>query len=86
MGGGLLCTKLYFMGGVNHHKPDLTGKTVLVTGGNSGIRKEAARKFYELNADVIITGRSSKKGKKFLKELDKPSTNQKEMKFIKVDF
>ena len=85
-GGGLFCTKLYFMGGVNHHTQDLTGKVVLVTGGNSGIGREAARKFYDLNANVIITGRDSKKAKKFLKELDKPSATQSKMDFIQVDF
>ena len=85
-GGGLFCTKLYWMGGVNHQTQDLTGKVVLVTGGNSGIGKEAARKFYDLNANVIITGRDSKKAQKFLKELGKPSATQSKMDFIQVDF
>lgn len=89
LGSGLLAggyfTKQYFKGGVNKNEPDMTGKIVIVTGGNSGIGLEAARKFYELNAKVIITGRDAKKAEKFMNSLEKDS-NKPEMKFIKVDF
>jgi len=37
---------------------DLTGKTTVITGGNSGMGYETARKFKELGANVIITGRN----------------------------
>ena len=37
---------------------DLTGKTAVITGGNSGMGYETARKFKELGANVIITGRN----------------------------
>jgi uncharacterized oxidoreductase len=37
---------------------DLKGKTVLITGGGSGIRLEAAKQFLEIGAKVIITGRN----------------------------
>jgi NAD(P)-dependent dehydrogenase (short-subunit alcohol dehydrogenase family) len=37
---------------------NLEGKTAVVTGGNSGMGYATARKFKELGADVIITGRN----------------------------
>ena len=41
----------------------LEGKTVIVTGGNSGIGLEAARQFLTLKAErVIITARDDRKG------------------------
>jgi NAD(P)-dependent dehydrogenase (short-subunit alcohol dehydrogenase family) len=42
--------------------PPLTGKTVIVTGANSGIGFEAARVFAERGADLIMACRSSERG------------------------
>jgi len=41
---------------------DQSGKTILITGGNSGIGLEAARVLSLKNADVILTARSAEKG------------------------
>lgn len=41
---------------------DQSGKTILITGGNSGIGLEAARVLSLKNAEVILTARSAKKG------------------------
>ena len=71
--------------GKNTYNPDLNGKIILVTGGNSGIGKETARKFFELGAKVIITGRSEKKCREFLKELQmRPGFSNPA--FYQVDF
>lgn len=40
---------------------DLTGKTAVVTGGNSGIGYATAKQFKEAGAEVIITGRDADK-------------------------
>ena len=48
---------------------DLTGKTAVITGGNSGMGYETARKFRELGANVIITGRNQEALDKAASEL-----------------
>ncbi|KAI0395697.1 putative carbonyl reductase [Xylariaceae sp. FL0594] len=57
---------------------DLTGKTVIVTGGNAGLGLEAARQFLALKASrVIIAVRSEAKGREAVAELKADPTVQK---------
>ncbi len=42
--------------------PDLTGKVIIVTGGNSGLGYEAVRLFTENGAEVILASRSLERG------------------------
>jgi len=44
--------------------PDLTGKVIVVTGGNSGLGFEAVKAFASKNAQVIMACRSVEKGEK----------------------
>lgn len=42
--------------------PDLTGKVIIVTGGNSGLGYESVKAFAEKGAEVVLTSRSIDKG------------------------
>ncbi|GGF39035.1 SDR family oxidoreductase [Subtercola lobariae] len=53
----------------NIELPDLTGRRALVTGGNSGLGFETARRLLAAGADVIITSRSAEKGAEAMEKL-----------------
>jgi NAD(P)-dependent dehydrogenase (short-subunit alcohol dehydrogenase family) len=48
---------------------DLSGKTAVITGGNSGMGYATAKKFKANGANVIITGRSAERVEVAAKEL-----------------
>ena len=41
--------------------PDLSGKTFLITGGNSGVGYESAKMLLNANANIILSGRNTTK-------------------------
>jgi NAD(P)-dependent dehydrogenase (short-subunit alcohol dehydrogenase family) len=45
-----------------NHVPDLTGRSVIITGANSGIGRAAAHAFARAGADVVLAVRSVEKG------------------------
>jgi NAD(P)-dependent dehydrogenase (short-subunit alcohol dehydrogenase family) len=49
--------------------PDLSGRTVVVTGGNSGIGKEAAVELAAMGAQVVVAARNRAKGEAALAEI-----------------
>jgi len=51
--------------------PDLSGKVIIVTGGNSGLGYESVKAFAEKGAEVILTSRSPEKGENAKKEIGK---------------
>ena len=57
---------------------DFSGKTVLVTGGTSGIGRACAIRFAKEGANVIIAGRSKEKGKVIVEEMNSISKKDNE--------
>ncbi|KAJ6619837.1 NAD-P-binding protein [Mycena sp. CBHHK59/15] len=63
--------------------PDLTGKVIVVTGGNAGIGKETVKALLEHNAVVYIASRNKAKAEIAIQEL-KESTG-KDALFLRLD-
>ena len=66
----------YFAGGVCYSKAKLNGKTVIITGGNTGIGKETALDLAKRKARVILACRNGERGEKAALEIRKASNNQ----------
>ncbi|THH03617.1 hypothetical protein EW145_g6137 [Phellinidium pouzarii] len=64
--------------------PDLSGRIIVVTGGNTGIGKEITRAVLEHNAKVYIACRSEEKAQAVIKEL-KEKTGKTELYFLRLD-
>ncbi len=68
--------------------PDLRGKVIIVTGGNSGLGYESVKAFAGKGAEVILTSRSIEKGETARAEILKnnPEGNIKVMELDLMDF
>ena len=54
----------------------MKGKTILITGGTSGIGKAAATELASLGAQVVITSRDTTKGENCVQEIRRATGNQ----------
>jgi len=63
--------------------PDLTGKVILVTGGNTGIGKETVKHLLAHNAKVYLAARSAQKATEAITELK--NETGKEALFLQLD-
>jgi NAD(P)-dependent dehydrogenase (short-subunit alcohol dehydrogenase family) len=59
---GLVLGKKFFDGGSWTGTPDLTGRTVVVTGGNTGLGRETCLRLAKLGANVVVGSRSAARG------------------------
>jgi len=74
----------YTSGGVCRSEAKLDGKTVIITGGNTGIGKETAIDLAKRNARVILACRSEEKGKKAEVDVRRESGNS-DVHFYQLD-
>ena len=73
---GLYFADKFFAGGICRSKARLDGKTVIITGGNTGIGKETAIDLASRGAKVIIGCRSKERGEKALIDIKKESGSE----------
>jgi NAD(P)-dependent dehydrogenase (short-subunit alcohol dehydrogenase family) len=64
---------------------DCTGKTVIITGANTGLGKEAARHFVRLNARVILAVRSIARGEEAKKDIVSTTKNSSSTEVWELD-
>lgn len=64
--------------------PNQKGKTVIVTGANTGIGYETAKALYQAGAEVILTCRDAEKGNKAAQQIQAESS-QGSIKVIELD-
>ena len=74
----------YFGGGVCHSKAKLNGKTVIITGANTGIGLETAVDMAGRGARVILACRSKEKGEAAVAEVKRRS-NSEDAIFVSLD-
>jgi NAD(P)-dependent dehydrogenase (short-subunit alcohol dehydrogenase family) len=65
---------------------DLTGKVIIVTGGNSGLGYESVKAFAEKGAEVILASRSLKKGEEARKQIGRVRGKIRVMQLELQDF
>ena len=80
----LYAGKRYFQGGRCYSTKRLDGKTVVITGANTGIGKETAVDLAKRGARVIIGCRNLEKGKEALKDIQERS-GSKDVFLEKID-
>ncbi len=66
--------------------PDLKGKVIIVTGGNSGLGYESVKAFAQKGAEVVLTSRSTEKGETAKTKIGKVKGNITVLELDLMDF
>lgn len=65
--------------------PDLTGKTVVVSGGNAGLGKESVRVLASKGAFVVLACRDTEKAESVVAEMFKSGDRKLKLAVVKLD-
>jgi retinol dehydrogenase-13 len=84
-GVGLGLLKRFINGGVNPHQVSLDGKTVVVTGGNTGIGIETVKSLALMGAHVVLACRDPVKANEAMKELQRTANGKLKLEFIQLE-
>lgn len=71
---------------ITQNIPDLTGKVIIVTGGNSGLGYESVKAFAQKGATVILTSRSKEKGEEAKRNIGNVSGKIEVLQLDLMDF
>lgn len=86
---GVAGVKKFLIDGPDKFDPlpnTLAGRTVIITGGNTGLGKESAIRLARGGATVVFTARSAEKGKKALEEIQAAvGANASNVHFLELD-
>lgn len=80
----IIALKMYFRGGVCNVRRDLTGKVIVITGGNTGIGKETMLDLANSNSRIVIGARDRAKSEEAVKEAIQKSGNNN-IEFVRLD-
>lgn len=82
---GLGAGKLAIDGPRFNEAVDLTGKVVVITGGNTGLGKEQALKLVSLGADLFVICKSREKGEATVSALKEKAVSQQRIGYFTAD-
>ncbi|CAN0206463.1 unnamed protein product [Ascophyllum nodosum] len=85
LAAGTFVQRGFFAGVTYHGKPDLSGRSAVITGGNTGLGKETAIRLAQLGADVTIACRSPDRAAAALEDIKAQAPGAKVVKAMPLD-
>ena len=82
---GLAGVRVLSSGGTYSGSPDLTGKVVVITGGNSGLGLESGYRLAKMGAEVVLGCRSMSRGSAAVKQIEKRCAGSCKVQAMQLD-